>query len=166
MVLDRRCRTSEIVYLVNFCEQRLGHIVLQQRKTLAVDGFLGISCRSGRKLPVQTTLYPSPMRRLHKCDPRKPAPPVTRIFLICWVMFHSWSDWMGHGHRVCHLHFNRHSTRRSLPRVGLLRSAKTIVTLGSHRCFANRLTNCARALLANSGVQLRSNKSSILLDAL
>jgi hypothetical protein len=74
-----RRRTSDIVDLVDLDVERERHVVAHQLEVLVADVVRIVALGPVKKLSKQTRSAPRAVRRSHRCEPRKPAPPVTRM---------------------------------------------------------------------------------------
>ena len=79
--MNRRSGTREIVNLVDFQQNRLGHVVPDNSKALVVEQMKDIFLLPVKKLSRRMTSLPSARSRSQRCEPIKPAPPVTSILI-------------------------------------------------------------------------------------
>ena len=78
LIMDRRGRAGEIVDLVDLDIERKRDVVAQQLEMRIVEQIAMLCARPVKKLSTQRTSWPCLKSRRQRCEPRKPAPPVTR----------------------------------------------------------------------------------------
>jgi hypothetical protein len=86
LVVDPRGGTGEVVTLVDLDIEREGHVVAHQLEARIVETSQQVLFGTGEiVVDAQHTSLPSANRPSHRCEPRKPAPPVTkiRLFMSC-----------------------------------------------------------------------------------
>ena len=79
LVVHRRCRAGKIVDFVDFDIERKRHVVPHQLEALFADEVRDVALRTGEEVVDADHVAPSAIKRSHRCEPRNPAPPVTRI---------------------------------------------------------------------------------------
>lgn len=68
--------------------KRINYIVFYQFKARMPDQVTYILFTPREKLSKHITILPSSIRRVHRCDPINPAPPVTRILFIPLILLY------------------------------------------------------------------------------
>ena len=79
LVVARRGRAGQIVDLVHFQPDRQGDVVADQLEVGPVQEVATLDFWLVKKLSRQITSWPCSTSRSQRCEPRNPAPPVTRI---------------------------------------------------------------------------------------
>ena len=82
LVVDRRGRAGQIVDLVDLDKERKGHVVAHELEARIAEEMLDVLLGAGEKIVEAENFVPiAESRRSTRCEPRNPAPPVTRIRL-------------------------------------------------------------------------------------
>ena len=83
-VEDRGGETREVDHPVKIAGHvdELRDVVFAEREAVVVEHVVRLSVRPVTRFSIATTSWPSAMRASHRCEPMKPAPPVTRTLLI------------------------------------------------------------------------------------
>ena len=88
LVVDRRGRAGEVEDLVDLDVEREGHVVAHQLEARVAEQVRDVALGAGEEVVDAQHVVALLDRRSHRWEPRKPAPPVTRIRLeaLYWRM--------------------------------------------------------------------------------
>ena len=80
--MDRRGRAGQVVDLVDLDVEREGHVVAHQLEARVVQADGDVLLAAGEEIVDAQHVVAGASSRSHRCEPRKPAPPVTNIRLL------------------------------------------------------------------------------------
>ena len=89
LIMDRRRGAGEIVDFVDLDIERQGHVVAHELELRMAGEMRDIVLGAGEQIVDAQHVVPAAEQGSHRCEPRKPAPPVTRTRLreeYCLVM--------------------------------------------------------------------------------